>query len=89
MACELDYRKGYFCPIIHTWYIMHQHIIFFQINILLLGYQEFGSKSLNIPKLIAHNLLFPKKSLKDKRKKKKTEIFLSLPYVAIKRFFFF
>ena len=33
--------------------------IFFQINILLLVYQEFGYKSLNIPKMVAHNLLFP------------------------------
>ena len=59
MACELDYRQGYFCQIIHTKHIIYQHIIYFQINILLLGYQEFGYKSLNIPKLVAHNLLFP------------------------------
>ena len=33
--------------------------IFFQINILLLGYQEFGSKFLNILELAALNLLYP------------------------------
>ena len=54
MACEVDSRQGFFCSRIYT-----LHIIFFQINMLLLSYQEFGSKSLNILKLTTHNLLFP------------------------------
>ena len=39
MNYEVDSRQRYFCPIIYT-----QHIIFFQINILLLDYQNFGFK---------------------------------------------
>ena len=54
MACEVDSRQGFFCSRIYT-----LHIIFFQINMLLLSYQEFGPKSLNILKLTTHNLLFP------------------------------
>ena len=38
MPCEVDFRQGYFCSILYT-----QHI-FFQINILLLDYQNFGLK---------------------------------------------
>ena len=38
MPCEVDLRQGHFCSIIYT-----QHI-FFEINILLLDYQNFGLK---------------------------------------------
>ena len=52
--------KGYFCQRKNSQHIIHYHIIFSEIDILLLGYKKFNSESYIILKLRAHILLLPK-----------------------------